>query len=80
MNKEIPLDFEKEKLMKSDPSSLLLYLKDITLHLMDFFENEENEEIPNHYELEIQKLEAEVRQHIRVFLMKKMKPFKILKG
>ena len=69
LKKNIPFDIDKEKLSKTDPSTVLMYIKDIAKHLIQIHENDENEENgnpSNHYEVEIQKLEADVRQHIRV--------------
>lgn len=68
MKKNIPLDIEKEKLSKIDPSILLMHIKDLAKYLIQIYEeeSEENTAPSNHYEKEIQKLEADVRQHIRV--------------
>lgn len=63
---------DKEKITKTDPSTLLSYIREIAKYLIQVFENEENDENEenesptNHYEELIQKLEADVRQHIRV--------------
>jgi len=72
--------------MKTDPSTILMYVRDIAKHLIEIYETEENNNDesgypPNHYEVEIQKLEAEVRQHIRVRkkkIKKKVRHFKSL--
>ena len=59
---------DKEKLSKTDPSTVLMFIKDIAKHLIQIYEKEDEDGSPsNHYEVQIQKLEADVRQHIRVY-------------
>ena len=77
MKKDIPFESDREKIMKMEPTTILMYLREVAKHLIEIHENEDNDESPpNHYEVEIQKLEAEVRQHIRVTKEKKQN-FKI---
>lgn len=66
------LELDKEKLSKMDPTQILMSTKDIAKHLIEIYENEseENTSPSNHYEKEIQKLEADVRHHIRVLTKK----------
>ena len=78
MKKDVPFESDREKMMKMEPTTILMYLREVAKHLIEIHENEDSDESPpNHYEVEIQKLEAEVRQHIRVRKLKKN--FKIIK-
>ena len=61
--KKIPLNFDRDKLSKCDLSILLGYLQNIAEETLV----EGGEESPtNEYEAQIQKFEADVRNHIRV--------------
>ena len=63
--KKMPLEMEKEKLLRQDPLVLIDYLREITDELIISHEAMESE-ARNDYEVQIQKFEADVRQHIRV--------------
>lgn len=79
LKKFIPLDEDKEKLGKIDPKKIIQYLKQIAMfiwnsnqELENDLNNTENEDSDSkNYEVLLQKLEADVRQHIRVNLERK---------
>ncbi len=72
MKKTIPLEEDDEKTLASDPLALLQYMKQIYDKIYEFKVDAERELFAkkesecSDYEAMLQKLEAEVRQHIRV--------------
>jgi hypothetical protein len=72
LKKSIPFDEDDEKTLSTDPSLLLQYIKQIydkNIELKADAEKElsaKKESECSDYEAMLQKLEAEVRQHIRV--------------
>lgn len=72
MKKSIPLEEDDETTLQTDPVVLFKYIKQIydkNFELKNSAEkelNDQKENGVNDYEAMLQKLEAEVRQHIRV--------------
>ncbi len=64
---KLPSNFDKEKLSKCEFSILLGYLQNIVEETL--VEGEEENQT-NEYEIQIQKFEADVRNHIRVTMKK----------
>ena len=64
---------KNERNKKRDPFLFLNFIKEIAIYLCS--SKIENEEKPNEFEEIIQKLEAEIRQHIAVFILKSFEFF-----
>ena len=45
MKKDIPFESDRDKIMKMEPTTILVYLREVAKHLIEIHENEDNVEI-----------------------------------